>query len=138
MYAGIFFAVIGVAAWVAAYQLFRYGVAILSEVVLLIGRKILLVIRARQLKASAYKDIIEQFPQLTDWQGGASVHRIRRRSVFFLRQLDSIRRLCANTRPFLAHLGELSLEFVVLQKRVDELPRKNAARFRVARIMHPR
>jgi predicted tellurium resistance membrane protein TerC len=53
MYAGIFFAVIGVAAWVAAYQLFGYGVAILSEVVLLIARKIWLVIRARQSKASA-------------------------------------------------------------------------------------
>src|SRR5438045_9565418 len=46
-YAGIFFAVIGVAAWMAAYQLFGYGVAILSEVVLLTARKIWLLIRAR-------------------------------------------------------------------------------------------
>ena len=53
MYAGIFFAVIGVAAWMAAYQLFGYCVAILSEVVLLTARKIWLLISARQSKASA-------------------------------------------------------------------------------------
>src|SRR5689334_12527888 len=53
MYAGIVFAVIGVGAWLGAYQLFGYGVAILSEVVLLIARKIWLVMRARQSKASA-------------------------------------------------------------------------------------
>ena len=53
MYAGIFFAVIGVAVWLGTYQLFGYGVAILSQVVLLIARKIWLVIRARQSKESA-------------------------------------------------------------------------------------
>ena len=52
MYAGIFFAVIGVATWLGAYQLLGYGVAILSLIVLLIARKIWLVIRARQSKAS--------------------------------------------------------------------------------------
>jgi predicted tellurium resistance membrane protein TerC len=52
MYAGVFFAVIGVAVWLGAYQLFGYGVAIPSLVVLLIARKISLVLRARQSKAS--------------------------------------------------------------------------------------
>jgi|SRR5690242_7227141 predicted tellurium resistance membrane protein TerC len=52
MYAGIFFAVIGVATWLSAYQLFGYGVAILSLVVLLIARRVWLVVRARQSKAS--------------------------------------------------------------------------------------
>jgi predicted tellurium resistance membrane protein TerC len=53
MYAGPLFALIGVAIWLGTCQLFRYGVAILSLVVLLIARKIWLVIRARQSKASA-------------------------------------------------------------------------------------
>ena len=53
MYAGIVFAVIGVGAWLGAYRLFGYGVAILSEIVLLIARKIWLVMRVRQSKASA-------------------------------------------------------------------------------------
>jgi predicted tellurium resistance membrane protein TerC len=53
MYAGVFFAVIGVAAWIGAYQLFGYGLAILSLVGLLIARKVWLVIRARQSNASA-------------------------------------------------------------------------------------
>ena len=53
MYAGAFFAVIGVAVWLGANQLFGYGVAILSLAVLLVARKIWLVIRARQSKASA-------------------------------------------------------------------------------------
>ena len=52
MYAGAIFAVIGVAVWLGAYQLFGYGVAILTLVGLLIARKIGLVIRARQLKRS--------------------------------------------------------------------------------------
>lgn len=51
MYAGILFALIGVAIWLGTCQLFGYGVAILSLVVLLIARKIWLVIRARQSKA---------------------------------------------------------------------------------------
>ena len=53
MYAGVFFAVIGVAVWLGTYQLFGYGVAILSLVGLLIARKVWLVVRARQSKASA-------------------------------------------------------------------------------------
>jgi predicted tellurium resistance membrane protein TerC len=52
MYAGVFFAVVGVAVWLGTYQLFGYGVAILSQVVLLIARKVWLV-RARQSKRSA-------------------------------------------------------------------------------------
>jgi hypothetical protein len=53
MYAGVFFAIIGVAVWLGAYQLTGYGTAILSQVALFIGRKTWLVIRARQLKKSA-------------------------------------------------------------------------------------
>lgn len=53
MYASMFFAVIGVAAWLGAYRLFGYGVAILSLIALLIARKIWLVTRRRQSKASA-------------------------------------------------------------------------------------
>jgi predicted tellurium resistance membrane protein TerC len=52
MYAGVFFAVIGVAAWLGICQLFGYGVAILTLVVLLIARKIWFVSRARQSKAT--------------------------------------------------------------------------------------
>ena len=50
MYAGVFFAIIGVAAWLGAYYLFGYGAAILSQVALFIGRKTWLVLRARQSK----------------------------------------------------------------------------------------
>jgi hypothetical protein len=50
MYAGVIFAVIGVAVWFGAYELFGYGAAIVSVVALFIGRKIWLVIRARQSK----------------------------------------------------------------------------------------
>ena len=53
MYAGVVFAIIGVALWLAAYYLSGYGAAILSEVALFVGRKIWLVIRARQSKRSA-------------------------------------------------------------------------------------
>src|SRR4029077_11095215 len=48
MYAGVVFAVIGVAVWLGAIYLFGVGTAILSQVVLFIARKIWLVIRARQ------------------------------------------------------------------------------------------
>ena len=51
MYAGVFFAVIGVAGWLGACQLFGYGVAILSLVVLLVARRVWLIVRARQSKA---------------------------------------------------------------------------------------
>ena len=48
MYAGVFFAIIGVALWLGAYRLSGIGAAILSQVALFIARKIWLVIRARQ------------------------------------------------------------------------------------------
>src|SRR5215831_1694357 len=48
MYAGVVFAVIGVAVWLGAYRLSGIGTAILSQVVLFIARKIWLVTRARQ------------------------------------------------------------------------------------------
>jgi len=50
MYAGVIFAIIGVAVWLGVCQLFGYGVAILSVIALFIARKIWLVIRARQSK----------------------------------------------------------------------------------------
>src|SRR6184192_339131 len=50
MYAGVIFAIIGVALWLGAYQLSGYGAALLSQVVLFIARKTWLVIRARQSK----------------------------------------------------------------------------------------
>jgi len=48
MYAGIVFAIIGVAVWLGAYYLFGIGTAIVSQVALFIARKIWLVIRARR------------------------------------------------------------------------------------------
>jgi hypothetical protein len=53
MYAGVFFAIIGVALWLGACYLSGYGPAILSLVALFIARKTWLVIRARQSKESA-------------------------------------------------------------------------------------
>ena len=50
MYAGVFFAIIGVAVWLGAYYLSGYGAALLSQVALFIARKIWLVIRARRSK----------------------------------------------------------------------------------------
>ena len=50
MYSGVFFAIIGVAVWLAAYRLSGYGAAVLSQVALFIARKIWLVIRARHSK----------------------------------------------------------------------------------------
>ena len=50
MYAGVIFAVIGVAVWLGAYRLSGIGAAILSQVALFSARKIWLVIRARQSK----------------------------------------------------------------------------------------
>jgi hypothetical protein len=50
MYAGVIFAIIGVALWLGAYRLSGFGAALLSQIALFIGRKIWLVIRARQLK----------------------------------------------------------------------------------------
>jgi hypothetical protein len=48
MYAGVVFAIIGVAVWLGAYYLSGIGAAILSQVALFIARKIWLVIRARR------------------------------------------------------------------------------------------
>ncbi len=50
MYAGVLFAIIGVAVWLGAYRLSGFGAALLSQVVLLIARKIWLVVRARRAK----------------------------------------------------------------------------------------
>src|SRR2546421_11288236 len=50
MYAGVVFAVIGVALWLGTYRLSGIGAAILSQVALFIARKIWLVIRARRSK----------------------------------------------------------------------------------------
>jgi hypothetical protein len=51
MYAGVVFAIIGVALWLGAYRLSGFGAALLSQVALFIVRKIWLVIRARNSKA---------------------------------------------------------------------------------------
>ena len=53
MDAGMVFAITAVALWLAACQFLGYGTALLSLVALLIVRKIWLVMRARQSKASA-------------------------------------------------------------------------------------
>ena len=50
MYAGLVFAIIGVAVWLGAYRLSGIGAALLGQVVLFIARKIWLVIRARRPK----------------------------------------------------------------------------------------
>ena len=52
MYAGLPFAIIGVAAWLAANHLSSFGAAVLSQVVLFVARRIWLVIRARRAKRS--------------------------------------------------------------------------------------
>ena len=48
MYAGVFFAILGVAVWLGAYCVSGIGAALLSQVALFIARKIWLVIHARQ------------------------------------------------------------------------------------------
>ena len=53
MYAGVIFAIIGVAVWLGAYYFSGIGTAILSQVALFIARKIWLVIHARQSQRSA-------------------------------------------------------------------------------------
>ena len=50
MYAGVVFAIIGVALWLGAYRLSGFGAALLSQVALFIARKTWLVIRARRSK----------------------------------------------------------------------------------------
>ncbi len=53
MYAGVLFAITGVALWFGAYELSGYGLALLSLVALLIARKIWTVMRTRKSKQSA-------------------------------------------------------------------------------------
>src|SRR6266581_7875321 len=53
MYAGVFFAIIGVAVWLGAFYLSGIGAAILSEIALFVAWKTWLVIRARQSKRLA-------------------------------------------------------------------------------------
>ncbi len=53
MYAGVYFAVIGVVIWLGAIRLSGVGAAILSQVALFIARKIWLVIRGRQSTTKA-------------------------------------------------------------------------------------
>ena len=48
MYAGVFFAILGVAVWLGAYCVSGIGAALLSQVALFIAGKIWLVIHARQ------------------------------------------------------------------------------------------
>jgi hypothetical protein len=50
MYAGVIFAIIGVALWLGAYRLSGFGAALLSQIALFIARKIWLVIYSRQSK----------------------------------------------------------------------------------------
>jgi hypothetical protein len=52
MYAGVVFAIIGVALWLGAYRLSGFGAALLSQVALFIARKIWFVIRARPSKSA--------------------------------------------------------------------------------------
>lgn len=53
MYAGVVFAVVGVALWLGTSQFFGYGTAILGQIGLFIARKIWLVMRARQTRDPA-------------------------------------------------------------------------------------
>jgi thiosulfate reductase cytochrome b subunit len=50
MYAGLLFAILGTAAWLAAVHFSGFGTALLSQVALLIGRKMWLMIQARKPK----------------------------------------------------------------------------------------
>ena len=51
MYAGVIFAILGVALWLGAFRLFGFGPALLSMIGLFIARKIWLVVQARQAAA---------------------------------------------------------------------------------------
>ncbi len=53
MYTGAVFAILGVAAWLAAIYFVGFGTALLSQIVLFIARKVWLTIRARQSNAIA-------------------------------------------------------------------------------------
>ena len=60
MYAGVVFALIGVAIWLGAYRLSGIGAAILSQAVLFIARKIWLVIRARKTQRRSERNEINE------------------------------------------------------------------------------
>ena len=51
MYSGVVFALLGVALWLGTFRLFGFGPALLSQIALFVGRKIWLVVRARQAKS---------------------------------------------------------------------------------------
>lgn len=53
MFAGPIFAIIGVAVLLGAYQVWGYGAAVLSQVLLFLARKIWLMIQARSSKTTA-------------------------------------------------------------------------------------
>ena len=48
MYAGVVFAIIGVAVWLGAYRLSGFGAALIGQIILLIARKIWVTVHARQ------------------------------------------------------------------------------------------
>ena len=48
MYAGLLFAILGVAVWLSAYYFFGIGTAILSQLALFIARKVWLMVRRQQ------------------------------------------------------------------------------------------
>ena len=50
MYAGAYFAIIGLGLWLGAIRLSGVGAAILSQIALFIARKIWLMVRARRSK----------------------------------------------------------------------------------------
>ena len=53
MYAGIIFAILGVALWIAAFQLSGFGTAVLSQVILFVTRKVWFVMQKRPSKRIA-------------------------------------------------------------------------------------
>ena len=53
MYAGVIFGGIGIALWLGAYRFSGFGAALLSQLVLLIARKIWLMSRARHSNVNA-------------------------------------------------------------------------------------
>lgn len=57
MYAGAYFAVLGVVAWIGAYLLAGFGGALLSQVALLIARMAWMVIRTRRSSPSNHSTI---------------------------------------------------------------------------------
>ena len=50
MYAGVVFALLGIALWLGSYLLAGYGAAVASQVALFTGRKVWLIVSARQAR----------------------------------------------------------------------------------------